>query len=607
MTEEVGKLKNIMPFTQTYGNAKMIAEKNCAKHNRIIPTGGHMMEFQPLPIGVENFEELRREGYYYVDKTNMIRDLLDRKGKVTLFTRPRRFGKTLNMSMLQCFFEDARSFDGKAKDLGGLFEGLNIMQAGEKYLAHKGQYPVVSLTLKGGKQPDFALAYDMLVRQIAKEYERHAFILKDERLQGRKKTYLNIMQGDAPRSIYNSSLQYLTECLELYYGKKAILLIDEYDVPLENAYLCGFYQEMISFIHSLFESAFKTNPSIAFAVLTGCLRISKESIFTGMNNLEVVSILNQEYDEYFGFTDDEVQKICSAYHLEDRYGQIRKWYNGYIFGNTNVYNPWSLVQFVKNLTTCKDSPPKAYWANTSSNSIVRKLIDHADDSTKEEIELLIGGGEIEKPVHEDITYDEIYKTMDNLWNFMFFTGYFRKVRERFDERERKSYLTLKIPNFEVDYIFREKVSYWFEEKVKERDRSRLYQAVIEKDAAVFEEELNDIMLETISFMDYHESYYHGLVTGILTGIKGYITKSNREGGTGRSDLFIKPVSRRKEAFVLEFKVAKSIPEMEEKAEEAIRQIEEKQYARELFDEGYGRVSMYGIAFFGKECAVKHKE
>ncbi len=565
------------------------------------------MEFQPLPIGVDNFEKLRREGYYYVDKTNMIRDLLDRKGEVTLFTRPRRFGKTLNMSMLQCFFEDARSLDGRAVDHSGLFEGLNIMQAGEKYLAHRGQYPVVSLTLKGGKQPDFALAYDMLVRQIAKEYERHAFILKDERLQGRKKTYLNIMQGDAPRSIYNSSLQYLTECLELYYGKKAILLIDEYDVPLENAYLCGFYQEMISFIRSLFESAFKTNPSIAFAVLTGCLRISKESIFTGMNNLEVVSILNQDYDEYFGFTDEEVQKICTEYHLEHKYKLIRKWYNGYVFGNTNVYNPWSLVQFVKNLITCKDNLPKAYWANTSSNSIVRSLIDHADDSAKEEIELLIGGGEIEKPVHEDITYDEIYKTMDNLWNFMFFTGYFRKVRERFDEHERRSYLTLKIPNFEVDYIFREKVSYWFEEKVKERDRSRLYQAVIEKDAAAFEEELNDIMLETISFMDYHESYYHGLVTGILTGIKGYITKSNREGGTGRSDLFIKPVSRRKEAFVLEFKVAKSIPEMEEKAEEAIRQIEEKQYARELFDEGYGRVSMYGIAFFGKECAVKLKE
>lgn len=565
------------------------------------------MEFQPLPIGVDNFEKLRREGYYYVDKTNMIRDLLDRKGEVTLFTRPRRFGKTLNMSMLQYFFEDARSPDGKVVDHRGLFEGLNIMQAGEKYLAHQGQYPVINLTLKSGKQPDFTMAYDMLIQQIAKEYERHRFILEDERLQGRKKTYLSVMRGDAPRSIYNSSLQYLTECLELYYGKKAVLLIDEYDVPLENAYLCGFYQEMVSFIRSLFESAFKTNPSVAFAVLTGCLRISKESIFTGMNNLEVVSILNREYDEYFGFTDEEVQKICADYRLEHKYEQIRKWYNGYIFGSTNVYNPWSLVQFVKNLTICEDSPPKAYWANTSSNSIVRRLIDCADDSAKEEIELLIGGGEIEKPVHEDITYDEVYKTMDNLWNFMFFTGYFRKVRERFDERERKSYLTLRIPNYEVDYIFREKVSYWFEEKVKERDRSRLYQAIIEKDAAVFEEELNDIMLETISFMDSHESYYHGLVTGILTGIKGYITKSNREGGTGRSDLFIKPVSRRKEAFVLEFKVAKSIPEMEEKAGEAIRQIEERQYARELFDEGYSKVSLYGIAFFGKECAVKLKE
>lgn len=561
------------------------------------------MEHKPLPIGVDDFEKLVTRGYYLVDKTNFIRDLIDNKGMVSLFTRPRRFGKTLNMSMLQYFFEDMRDREGNRIDNRGLFDGLNIMQAGERYLEHMGQYPVITLTLKGAKQPDFELAFAMLKHQIADEFKRHSYILSDERLKNEAEAYTAIMMGKTTQESYCDAIQYLSQCLETYYGKKAIILIDEYDVPLENAFVRGFYDEMVDFIRSLFESALKTNASLEFAVITGCLRISKESIFTGMNNLEVISMLDRNYDEYFGFTDDEVQKLCADYNLTQKYDRIREWYNGYVFGDANVYNPWSLVRYVKDLVAYEDEYPKAYWANTSSNSIVRELIELADESVKAEIEILIDGGTIEKPIHEDITYGEVYRSMDNLWNFMFFTGYFRKVAERIGEHDIR-YLTLRIPNREVRYIFYTKVQAWFEDEMKKRDMTRLHAAFIGKDAQTVEEELNDIMLETISSMDERESYYHGLVAGLLTGIKGYITKSNRETGKGRCDLFVKPVSRRKEAFIVEFKVTKKLAELEDKADEALAQIKEKDYARELIDDNYSVISSYGIAFCGKECSVK---
>ena len=435
------------------------------------------MEHKPLPIGIDNFEKLVTRGYYFVDKTMLIKELLDKKGDVNLFTRPRRFGKTLNMSMLQYFFEDARDDKGGKLDHSYLFEGLRIMEAGEQYLAHMGQYPVINLTLKGGKQPDFDLAYEMLKRQIAYEYMRHSYIIKDERLAEQKERYQLIMREQADRGAYVDALQFLSKCLEQYYGKKAIILIDEYDVPLENAYLCGFYEEMIAFIRSLFESALKTNSSLEFAVVTGCLRISKESIFTGMNNLKIISILSKQYDEYFGFTDLEVQQICEDYRMPHKFEIFKEWYNGYLFGSTNVYNPWSVIQLMDDLCEDEKQYPKAYWANTSSNSIVRKLIEMADEDTKMEIEELIEGKTIEKPIHEDITYDEIYKSMDNLWNFMFFTGYFRKVGERIDDRTQQLYVQLTIPNQEVKYIFRTKILGWFDEKVKARDRSKLFTAL----------------------------------------------------------------------------------------------------------------------------------
>ena len=566
------------------------------------------MDYKPLPIGIDNFEKLITRGYYFIDKTLFIKDLLDNKGAVSLFTRPRRFGKTLNMSMLQYYFEDMRDeFTGEKKDNCYLFEGLNIMDCGEEYTSHMGKYPVINLSLKSAKQPTFERAFEELKKQIAYEYDRHKFILQDDKLSDKKERYLKIADVKGNISDYSNSLQFLSQCLEKYYNKKVIILIDEYDVPLENAFFEGFYDDMISFIRSLFESALKTNSSLEFAVITGCLRISKESIFTGLNNLEIISILNKSYDEYFGFTNEEVKRICEDYKIENKYELIKEWYNGYIFGNANVYNPWSVVRFVKNLKIDINEYPSSYWANTSSNSIVKSLIERADDEIKSEIEDLIEGKTVEKPVHEDITYDEIYDTFDNLYNFMFFTGYFKKVNERVDEKTKQKYIELKIPNEEVKYIFRTKILKWFDSKIKMKDFTKMYNAIIDKDAETFEEELAEVLLETISFNDAYENFYHGFMTGVLSHMKGYIVKSNRESGNGRSDLFIKPVTRRKAAVILEFKVAKTFDDLEKRADDALRQIDEKKYEMELKDDGYKNIIKYGISFFKKDCFIKLKE
>lgn len=562
---------------------------------------------QPLPIGVDNFEMLVTRGYYFVDKTLFIKELLDKKGAVNLFTRPRRFGKTLNMSMLQYFFEDARNEDGTKLDDRALFEGTNIMQTGETYLSHMGQYPVISLSLKSAKQPDFDMAYHMLVRQIADEFRRHRFVMQKDMSEEQKQRYTQIVWEKADRNTMNDSLRFLSECMEKYYGKKVIIFIDEYDVPLESAFFAGYYEQMISFVHSLFESSLKTNSSLEFAVITGCLRIAKESIFTGRNNLEMISILNRNYDEYFGFTEEEVKQICADYHLEHKYETAKKWYDGYIFGNAHVYNPWSVICFIKDMLADDTAFPSAYWANTSSNSIVRTLIERADDETKEEIEALIEGKTVEKPLHEDITYDEVYQSIDHLWNFMFFTGYFRMVSERMEKKTNQIFSIFAIPNEEVRLIFRNKIRTWFADKVKAKDRTGLFQALLTHDVQTLEEEIAELLMETISFNDAYESFYHGFLAGILAGMKGYVVKSNREGGSGRSDLYIRPVTRKKEAFVLELKVAKRFQDLETKAQEALNQIKERQYVRELHDDGYARVCSYGIAFFGKDCLVKEDE
>lgn len=557
---------------------------------------------KPMPIGVEDFEKLITEEYYYIDKTLLIKEILDKRADVNLFTRPRRFGKTLALSMLKYYFEAAYDRRGNKQDFSGLFENLKIAQAGEKYQKYQGKYPVISLTLKSGKQSTFDDCMRALKSCIMGEYRRHRFMIEDDALYDEEKAdYRAYMNGEKTIGEYKESLRFLCECMEAWYGEKVIILIDEYDVPLEGAYHYGFYDEMVNFIRGLFESTLKTNPFMYFAVITGCLRISKESIFMGLNNLDINSIMTINYGEFFGFTDAEVQQMCFDYDLVDKYPEMKDWYNGYLFGKTNVYNPWSCIKYMKEHIENKNAFPEAYWVNTSSNSIVKDLIYHASEEQKQVVEELIAGGAITIPVHEDITYDEVYKSIDNLWNFMFFTGYFKKIDEQYIER--KCYVTLKLPNWEVDYIFREKVLDWFEDKVKELDRSVLFTAVTRGDVVTFTKELTAILQTTISFHDFYENFYHGFVTGVLTGMKGFVVKSNREGGTGRSDLFIKPISRAETAYVIEFKIANSIAELPVKAEEAIQQIVDRNYEQELLDDGYVETKRYGIAFFKKDCLV----
>jgi hypothetical protein len=555
------------------------------------------MNFKPLPIGIDNFEKLITRGYYLVDKTLLIKDLLDNKADVNLFTRPRRFGKTLNMSMLQYFFESS------SEDNSYLFENLNIMRTGEQYTSHMGQYPVINLSLKSSKQPTFELALKCIKDEIVNEFRRHDYILESDKLNEEREEYKSIARKDGDEGLYVTALKFLSDCLEKYHGKKVIILIDEYDVPLENAFFEGFYERMIAFIRSLFESALKTNSSLEFAVITGCLRISRESIFTGLNNLDIISILNEYYDEYFGFTQVEVSNMLKDYGLSEKEELTRNWYNGYIFGQAQVYNPWSVVKFVKDLYKNPNVFPSSYWANTSSNSIVRSLIERADNVTKNEIELLIEGKTIEKPVHEDITYDEIYDSMDNLWNFMFFTGYFKKVNERISETNQK-YVELEIPNEEVKYIFRTKILKWFHDKIKVKDLSILYSSIFEKDRDTFQKELNKLLRETISFNDAYENFYHGFIVGVLANMHEYIIKSNRESGDGRSDIFIKSPSIFEPAVIIELKVCDNPKDIFKMSDKALEQIEEKKYEEELNQEGYENIIKYGISFYRKDCIVK---
>ncbi len=363
---------------------------------------------------------------------------------------------------------------------------------------------------------------------------------------------------------------------------------------------------MITFLRSLFESALKTNSSLEFSVITGCLRISRESIFTGLNNLEIISILNKSYDEYFGFIQEDINKMLKDYNLSDKGALIKEWYNGYIFGDAEVYNPWSAVRFVKDLKINNNVFPSSYWANTSSNSIVRSLIERADSVTKREIESLIEGKTIEKRVHEDITYNEMYDSMDNLWNFMFFTGYFKKVSERMDEED-NHYITLKIPNKEVKYIFKNKILKWFHDKVKVKDLSKMYSAIFSKDVETFQKELNAMLRQTISFNDAYENFYHGFTLGVLANMHDFLVKSNREAGDGRSDIFIKSLSIFEPCVILELKVCDKPKDIFKKCDEALAQIEAKNYEEELKEEGYENIIKYGISFYRKDCVIKVKE
>lgn len=561
--------------------------------------------FKPLPIGVDDFGKLMEKGYYYVDKTLMIKDLLDRKGEVNLFIRPRRFGKTLNLSMLKYYFEDTGDAERNKRN-AQLFSGLAIADAGEVYAREMGQYPVIMLTLKSAKQNSFAMAFECLKDDIAQEYARHEKMVLGKLANPEDAEKYRAIRGRRGEdSDYFKSLSFLSNCLSQAYGKNCVILIDEYDVPLESAYFGGFYDEMIGFIRSLFESALKTNPFLEFAVVTGCLRVSRESIFTGLNNLRMCSIMDEGYGEHFGFTEPEVQKMLAFYEREEKLEELKKWYDGYRFGEAEVYNPWSILNYMEAAYINPGAFPKPYWANTSSNSIVKSLIERMDDDggqMKEQLENLMNGGTIEKPVHEEITYDSIYDSEDNLWNFLFFTGYMKKISVRQEGEERL--VTMAVPNMEVSYIYKNTISAWFDRKQKSFQISPLYAAIEDGDTETMEEEITRFLWETISYFDYGESYYHGFLAGLLGQNSKYRVLSNRESGLGRPTIILKtPVIRRGRAVIIEIKAVKSFGEMEKGRGEALLQIGERGYRRELMQEGYQDILAYGLCFFRKECLV----
>ncbi|HJC49508.1 MAG TPA: ATP-binding protein [Candidatus Anaerostipes avistercoris] len=555
-----------------------------------------------LAIGIENYKELIDKSYYYVDKTLLIQSLLDDGNKVTLFTRPRRFGKTLTLSMLKTFFENEMDWNGKQIENAYYFNNMKIISTGEEYLHHMGKYPVISLSLKAAKQPTFQLAHAQLCEQISNEFSRHRYVLQSSQLlEHEKNKYENLMSGTADEASYVTALKFLSDCLKAYHKENVIVLLDEYDVPLENAYFRGFYDQMTDFIRSLFESVLKSNDSLEFAVITGCLRISKESIFTGLNNLKIISVLSQSYAEYFGFTPNEVQEMLAFYHLSEKQEEISHWYDGYLFGETEVYNPWSVINYISDMIKGDSRFPKPYWSNTSSNNIIRTLIEVSDSSVKQEIEGLIAGHTIEKPVYEDITYEDVYKSQDNLWNFLFFTGYLKSTGQRFEIDT--IYVTMKIPNEEIRYIYRTTIREWFQEKIKASDYHIFYQDILAGNCTEIETFINDQLSDSISYYDNAENFYHGYLLGVLGGIPAYEIDSNKEHGNGRPDLILKPNHPEKPAAIIELKRVSSFKDMKPACTDALKQIEEKHYAKDLEKEGYTNILKYGICFCKKSCMV----
>ncbi len=559
-----------------------------------------------IAIGVEDFKEIIDKDGYFVDKTLMIKKLIESQAKVTLFTRPRRFGKTLNQFMIRRFLEDERTRSGERIDNGHLFDGLKIAECGEEILSHRQQYPVIFLSLKSAKQPNFQEAYKKLCGEIAGEFRRHQYLLEGNSLaDDQKNIFQKIMTEQADYGEYNDALKFLSECLWQYHGKNTIILIDEYDVPLENAYFEGFYDKMIKFIRSLFESALKTNPYLEKSVITGCLRISKESIFTGLNNLETDSVLHTRFGDSFGFTQEEVEGLLAYYDLSEQFEEVKKWYDGYLFNDFEIYNPWSILKYVNDRKDHVTEFALPYWSNTSSNSIVREMVGEADEMAKADLETLMAGGTIEKQVHEDITYGDIHQTQDNLWNFLFFTGYLKKVGER--TVGNNLWLEMKIPNIEVATIYENSISYWFEQRMKETDRSPLKHALETGDCEAAENFISEQLFHTISYYDYAENFYHGFMAGLLVNIGGYLVRSNRESGNGRPDIVMTESKFRGRAMILELKISDTIQGMEKKCEEALTQIEEQKYESSLEEDCFQPILKYAICFFKKRCMVMKAE
>ena len=553
------------------------------------------MEILKLPVGIENFEDIRRSGFYYIDKTKLIEQTLNNWSKVTLFTRPRRFGKTLGMSMLRSFFEI-----GTDKSL---FDGLYISQNKALCDEHMGKYPVIFLTLKGVEGLTFADAKMMLKSILSTEMDRHYYLKTSEALTDEDKAYFVKMLTGTDENI-NDSLRRLSQLLYKHYGKKVVILIDEYDVPLDKAYQNGYYHEMVSLIRGLFGQALKTNDYLQFAILTGCLRISKESIFTGLNNFKVLSIMDTRFDEQFGFTDSEVEELLAAYNLDSHFTEIKEWYDGYHFGNADVYCPWDVINYVDLLRFEPTAKPQDFWSNSSGNALVRRFIDKADVQTKDEIERLIAGEYIEKEISQELTYDEIDKNIANLWSVLFTTGYLTKQGVTDDGKVR-----LSIPNREIKNLFIKKIREWFSDTTANDGKTleQFCNAFVEKDTEKIEQLFGDYLWNTISIRDTavakdkKENFYHGILLGLLGYKASWLIKSNTESGTGYSDILVE-VPNNRTGIVIELKYAEN-GDMDAACDEALKQIEEKSYVDKLKQDGMRNFIKYGIACFKKDCKV----
>ncbi len=556
-----------------------------------------------LPMGIENFREIRRQKFYYVDKTALIRELLENWGKVNLFTRPRRFGKTLNMSMLKCFFEIGSD--------SALFDGLEISKETQLCEEYLGKFPVISITLKGATGRTFDEAKSMLRRLIGKEAQRFQVLMQSDKLteleHQQYKTLIHMNDKGIftmEDEVLKDSLFTLTQLLKKHYGQDVIMLIDEYDVPLDKAYQSGYYDDMVELIRSLFGNAFKTNDSLYFAVLTGCLRISKESIFTGLNNFKVYTVKDVRYKEYFGFIDTEVKQMLEYYGFTSHYDATKEWYNGYLFGNTGIYCPWDVINYCGDLRDASVTEPQNYWINTSSNDIVRRFVSKANTTTRDEIEVLIDGGSVKKRIRQELTYRDLDSNIDNLWSILFTTGYL--TQRGFDSNDLTE---LVIPNKEIRWIFVQQIREWFqEESVKDRKKLESFcRAFQENDTKAIEKGFNEYLWNTISIRDtsvrkeMKENFYHGILLGLLAYMDGWLVKSNAESGEGYSDISIE-IRQREIGIVIELKYAEN-GTFDVSCQEALRQIHERKYETALIENGLHTIYRYGIACYKKRCKV----
>lgn len=556
-----------------------------------------------LPVGIENFEEIRRDGFYYVDKTGLIEQLLNQWGKVNLFTRPRRFGKTLNMSMLRYFFEIGAD--------PTLFDGLYISQNQKLCAEYLGKFPVIFLSLKNVDGLTYEKAMYRLTELVGMEAERFSFLQSSEKLaeneRERYRALTTLREGKFAMNedLLISSLQVLSQLLYRHYGKKVIILIDEYDVPLDKAFQHGYYRQMAALIRGLFGQALKTNDCLQFAVLTGCLRVSKESIFTGLNNFKVLSITDARFDEQFGFTEGEVEKLLETYHLESHMEEIKRWYDGYRFGDADIFCPWDVIGHADRLVEDPGAEPQPYWINTSSNDLVKRFIGKADKTTRDEIERLLAGETIEKEIRMELTYEEIDRSIDNLWSVLFTTGYLT-----LDGEPEQGFCRLRIPNEEVKEVFRYQIRELFRESVTNHTAGleTFWRALSDGDGKVIEEQLNRILSNSISVFDARgerrerENSYHTFLLGMLVGNSAWGVKSNRETGDGFADLIVE-TDNPDSGMIIELKSVDRFSELDRACRQAIAQIHERRYDQILLNEGRSDILAYGIAFYKKRCRV----